>query len=76
MARKAASVADTIVMTVIIRQAMMVQNSDTKGQPTIKKLKTLDKGDSPRNKNYSFTMLSNVCSDVIEGGIQRHQRRE
>jgi hypothetical protein len=30
-----------------------------------KKLKTPDKGDSPRNKNTSLTMLSNDCGDII-----------
>ena len=31
-----------------------------------KKLETPDKGNSPRNKNDSLTMLSNVCGDMIE----------
>jgi hypothetical protein len=31
------------------------------------KLKTQDKGDSPRNKNNNLTMLSKVCGDVIGG---------
>ncbi len=44
----------------------MVQKSNTKRQPAVKKLKTPDKGNSPRNENASLTMLSNVCGDIIE----------